>query len=277
MDLRTGAHHTNVMAVAFSQIENFKSKIRVLLTDIDDTLTDEGLLGPTTYSALWKLHERGIAVVPVTGRPAGWCELIARQWPVAGVVGENGGFYFCYDRKTKKMKRHYTQNEEEQKANRKKLDQLQEKILREVPGSAIASDQFCRLLDLAVDFCEDVPRLPWADVKKIEKLFIEAGAQARVSSIHVNGWFGSHNKLSESLIFLEKEMQLTPAAAKIHCAFVGDSPNDEPMWEYFPNAFAVANISEFADQLKTPPRFVTRSPGGQGFAELAAHLTALIS
>lgn len=277
MDQGKVGHHTKVMPAAFSPIHTFKSPIEVLLTDIDDTLTDDGRLGAVAYASLWKLQESGISVVPVTGRPAGWCELIARQWPVRGVVGENGGFYFSYDRQQKKMKRHSTQSESEQKKNREKLSKLEEKILREVPGSAVASDQFCRLLDLAIDFCEDVPRLPWSEVEKIRKIFEAAGAQARVSSIHVNGWFGHHNKLSESLVFLEKEMGITPASAKLKCAFVGDSPNDEPMWEYFPHSIAVANIAEFMSQLKTPPKYVCSKRGGAGFAELSSVLLGLKS
>lgn len=244
------------------------TKIKFLLTDIDDTLTDEGYLGPEAYEALWKLHRAGIHVVPVTGRPAGWCEMIARQWPVAGVVGENGGFYFRYH--NKKMHRYFFFDEETQKKNRTNLNTLQSEILHKVPGCDVASDQFCRLMDLAIDFCEDVPALPQTEVKKIVKMFEAQGAHAKVSSIHVNGWFGDYDKLTTSLKFLKNEFGVDESQAQDQCAFSGDSPNDEPMFKYFKNAFAVANIKNFIDQIQHKPAYVSQNRGGHGFAEIAA-------
>lgn len=251
-------------------VDQFKGKIDFLLTDIDDTLTDEGRLGPQAYAALWQLAQSGIRVIPVTGRPAGWCEMIARQWPVDGVIGENGGFYFRY--KNKKMIREFFFDEQTQQSNRKKLNLIQKQVLSEVPGCDIASDQFCRLMDLAIDFCEDVPALSQMAVDQIVGIFHQHGAQAKVSSIHVNGWFGDYNKLSMSLRYLEKEHGISADQARKVCAFSGDSPNDEPMFEYFPNSFAVANIQNFLSQIKFKPQFVASNVGGQGFAEIAKAL-----
>jgi HAD superfamily hydrolase (TIGR01484 family) len=247
-------------------IREFKNKIKFLLTDIDDTMTDEGLLGKEAYEAMWKLHDKGVQVVPVTGRPAGWCELIARVWPVSGVVGENGGFYFRYV--NKQMKRQFFFDEKTQSSNRKKLNDICKEILTQVNGAAVASDQFCRLMDLAIDFCEDVPRLPKQDVQQIVQIFEKHGAHAKISSIHVNGWFGDYNKLTQTLNFLKQEFQLSPQQAKEQCAFCGDSPNDEPMWAFFSNSLSVANISEFLDDLKNKPQYIASHRGGLGFAEI---------
>src|SRR6186713_1710034 len=105
------------------QLSEFKNPgVKFVFTDIDDTLTDEGLLRPESYAALWKLKEKGLHVIPITGRPAGWCEMIARFWPVDGIVGENGGFYFRYLREHKKMARHFFFPENVQQQNRAKLD-----------------------------------------------------------------------------------------------------------------------------------------------------------
>lgn len=248
----------------------FQSSIDFVLTDIDDTLTDEGLLGPEAYLAMWKLAQAGIHLIPVTGRPAGWCEMIARVWPVSGVIGENGGFYFRY--KDRKMERHFVHDFEAQIENRKKLERIQAEVLDSVPGSAIASDQFCRFMDLAIDFCEDVPRLPKKEVDKIVGIFHRYGAQAKVSSIHVNGWFGSYNKLSMTLEFLKKEFGLSAEEAQKRCCFCGDSPNDEPMFQYFPHSFAVANISEFLDQIQHKPGYKANSRGGVGFSEIVGQI-----
>lgn len=252
------------------KVSEFRGNADFVLTDIDDTLTDEGQLGPESYSALWDLHRAGVHVIPVTGRPAGWCEMIARMWPVAGVVGENGGFYFRYA--DKKMHREFFYDDAVITANRAKLDRLQEKIPREVRGSAIASDQFCRMMDLAIDFCEDVPALPRADVDRIVKLFEAEGAVAKISSIHVNGWFGDYDKLTMSLRFLKSVFGLDTAGAKARAAFCGDSPNDEPMFAAFPMSFGVANIQQFSDRLQTPPTYVASKNGGHGFAEIARQI-----
>lgn len=251
-------------------LSEFKSRVDFVLTDIDDTLTDEGLLGPEAYTSLWMLAAARIHVIPVTGRPAGWCEMIARQWPVAGVIGENGGFYFRY--KDKKMERHFVHDFEVQIENRKKLERIQKEVLDTVPGAAIASDQFCRFMDLAIDFCEDVPKLPKLEVDKIVKVFKKYGAQAKVSSIHVNGWFGNYDKLSMTKKFLKDEFGLPEKEILERCCFCGDSPNDEPMFTYFPNSFAVSNISDFIDDLQHKPAYVASKRGGLGFAEITEQI-----
>lgn len=248
------------------------SSVRFLFTDIDDTLTDHGHLGPGAYEALWRLHENGIAVIPVTGRPAGWCEMIARLWPVHGIVGENGGFYFRYHEK--KMLRHFVFDAATQAANRVKLDKIREEVLREVPGCAIASDQFSRLMDLAVDFAEDVGPLPEKDIDRIVDVFKCHGAQAKVSSIHVNGWFGSYDKLSMCREYAQRELGLDLDTANETFAFSGDSPNDEPMFQFFRNAFAVANIRNFLSRLTYKPAYVASKEGGHGFIEIADRLIA---
>lgn len=254
-------------------IKDFNQSIQFLFTDIDDTLTDEGQLHAEAYEALWKLSASGINVIPVTGRPAGWCEMIARLWPVQGIVGENGAFYFRYH--NRKMHRHFYFPDEVRLNNQKKLETIKEEVLKSVPGCAIASDQFCRLFDLAVDFCEDVTPLTNDSVQKIVSVFTKYGAQAKVSSIHVNGWFGEYDKLTMVLKYLEQEWSISPATAQSVAGFSGDSPNDEPMFAYFPNSFGVANINNFISTLKNPPRYVASKNGGDGFVEIANQIIAL--
>lgn len=244
-----------------------KTKIQYLLTDIDDTLTTDGHLPACAYESLWQLHNAGIQVIPITGRPAGWCEMIARFWPVAGVVGENGGFYFRYA--NKKMNRWFFTNENEIQQNQIKLKKIQSEILSKVPGCAVSSDQFCRLMDLAIDFCEDVPTLQKTEIEKIVHIFESHGATAKVSSIHVNGWFGNYNKVSTTLEFLKNEFQLSEAEALKKCAFVGDSPNDEPMFEKFHLSFGVANIQKFSNDMRFKPTYVSDLTGGEGFSQIA--------
>jgi HAD superfamily hydrolase (TIGR01484 family) len=256
--------------VLLKSVQHFDHSLKFLFTDIDDTLTDEGLLHASAYTALWRLSNAGIKVIPVTGRPAGWCEMIARLWPVQGVIGENGAFYFRYSER--KMRRYFFSSETSRLNNQKRLEAIREEVLATVTGCSIASDQFCRLFDLAIDFCEDVPALSPGEVQKIVKIFEQHGAQAKVSSIHVNGWFGQYDKLTMVLKYLEKEWNITPEMAKTIAGFSGDSPNDEPMFAYFPHSFGVANINKFISVLKNPPQFVSSQRGGDGFVEIAEQI-----
>ncbi|MCH7711767.1 MAG: HAD-IIB family hydrolase [Proteobacteria bacterium] len=243
-----------------------------VFTDIDDTLSTEGRLTSEAYTALEALHDEGLIVVPITGRPAGWCDHIARMWPVDGVVGENGAFYFRYHRARRKMIRRFMQSATERAENRRRLARLRRRILDEVPGSALAADQHYRETDLAIDYCEDVERLGVEQVRRIVTLFEDAGATAKVSSIHVNGWFGDHDKLAMTRIMMAECFNIDLDEARERFVFVGDSPNDAPMFAYFPNAVGVANIRAFEAELPAPPAYVTEGTAGSGFAELAAAL-----
>jgi HAD superfamily hydrolase (TIGR01484 family) len=229
-------------------------------------------LPAAAYEALERLAQAGIKVVPITGRPAGWCDMIARFWPVAGVVGENGAFYFSYDDNARVMRRRFFATEEERRANRLRLDILRQRILSEVPDAGIASDQFYREADLAIDFCEDVPPLPPADVEKILTIFAEAGAIAKLSSIHVNGWFGDYDKLSMARLFAKDILCFDIDREREHVIFVGDSPNDAPMFGFFPNSCGVANVRAFPEGSFTAPAFVTEAEGGEGFVAVAEHI-----
>ena len=240
--------------------------LKVIATDIDDTMTTDGRIPAVTFEALWKARAAGLIVVPVTGRPAGWCDHIARMWPVDAVVGENGALWFRLTRG--KMKRHWILDAPARAANRKKLDAVAADVLREVPGCAISADQFCREFDLAIDFCEDVPPLSREAVDRIVGVFERHGCVAKVSSIHVNGWFGSYDKKSMLATLLADEFSLDAEKDRDRVLFAGDSPNDEPMFAHFPISVGVANIREFADRIVSPPGFITPSRGGEGFAEL---------
>jgi len=249
--------------------------LSALLVDIDDTLTTNGRLVARAYAGLERLHDAGILVVPVTGRPAGWCDHIARMWPVAGVVGENGAFYFRYERSRHAMRRRFFLDQSERRRRRARLEGLRETILAEVPGSAVASDQAYRESDLAIDYCEDVERLPPSAVERIVALFHAAGATAKVSSIHVNGWFGDYDKLAMTRLLMRECFELDVDAQRDRFVFVGDSPNDAPMFAHFPHAIGVANVRDFEATLQVKPAYVATRRGGEGFAEIAEHLLAL--
>jgi len=242
--------------------------LRGVLTDIDDTLTTDGRLPADAYAALERLSVAGKLVIPITGRPAGWCDHIARMWPVDAVVGENGAFAMRYDRKGRKLERMFIDDEATRRSNRARLAAIGEAILRAVPGSAFASDQLYREADIAIDYREDVPELPRAAVDRIVVLMEAEGMTAKVSSIHVNGWFGTYDKLSMTRRLLARAFDTDLDAERARFVFVGDSLNDAPLFAYFPNAVGVANVRAFADRIASLPVYVTQRKGGAGFAEL---------
>jgi HAD superfamily hydrolase (TIGR01484 family) len=249
-----------------------RGRIRGVFTDIDDTMTTHGRLFAAAYTALERLQNAGLLVIPVTGRPAGWCDHIARMWPVDAVVGENGAFWFRHDPKKGRLVKKYVVSDEERLRRGGKLLQIAERILKEVPGCAIASDQRYREADLAIDFREDVPELTREAVMQIVAVMEDEGLTAKVSSIHVNGWFGEYDKLSTTKRMLREDFGIDVDAEREDFVFVGDSPNDQPMFAFFPNAVGVANVLEMADLMSEFPRWITPSAGAAGFAELAEAL-----
>ncbi len=244
------------------------ARVDFVLTDIDDTLTTDGRLPSLAYAAIERLHLAGVAVIPVTGRPAGWCDLIARLWPVDAVVGENGAFYFACSPQGG-MTRVFAQSDEERREGRRRLESVAATILSSVPGARLSADQTFRETDLAIDFAEDGPRLAAEDVARIVDCFEAAGAVAKVSSIHVNGWFGRHDKLTMTRRLFAQRYGIDVESEGQRVIFVGDSPNDAPMFGFFENSVGVANFAEFQHISANQPNWITSRAGGAGFAEVA--------
>jgi HAD superfamily hydrolase (TIGR01484 family) len=244
--------------------------VRAVLVDIDETLTTAGKLTAAAYAALERLNAAGKIVVPVTGRPAGWCDHIARMWPVDAVVGENGAFYFFFFEG--RLHKRFLGGPVTRSDKRARLDSIARRILAEVPGSALASDQAYRETDLAIDYCEDVPPLGLDSAERIAALMRAAGLNAKISSIHVNGWFGGYDKLATCRLLFSERFGLDLDRANEECVFVGDSANDAPMFGFFEKSVGVANVRSFEGRLDAAPKYVTRAAAGAGFVELVEHL-----
>ena len=252
--------------------EEARRGIRGVLADIDDTLSTHGRLSAEAYAAMERLSKSGRLVIPITGRPAGWCDHIARMWPVDAVVGENGALYMRYDRDARRMLRRFADNESARRTHRASLAAIGKKIVAAVPGCALASDQRYRETDLAIDFREDVAPLAPEAVERIVALMQAEGMTAKVSSIHVNGWFGRYDKLTMTRTLLGEAFGIDLDTERERFVFAGDSPNDAPMFAFFPNAVGVANVRDFAGRIASLPTYVTQREAGAGFAELANFL-----
>lgn len=245
--------------------------VRGVMTDIDDTLTKDGAIDPPALAALERLDAAGVPVVAITGRPMGWSEPFAAAWPVRAIVAENGAVALIRD--GAHVLTEYTQDEATRAANAARLRAVAARVLREVPGATLARDSAGRVTDIAVDHGE-FTQLPQPAIDAVVAVMRAAGMNATVSSIHVNGWFGDHTKLTAAHWMLRRLFGRELGAEIGRWLYVGDSTNDQAMFAAFPLSVGVANLRDFADRLHTWPAYITRGERGAGFAEVADALLA---
>lgn len=248
-----------------------------LFTDIDDTLTTTGAITPDALAALGALKAAGLHVVAVTGRSAGWSEPLARAWPVDAIVPENGALALIPRANGQTGKRQtekrYRQDAATRAAHFARMQAVLAQIERDIPGARRAADSAGRECDIAIDHGE-FARLSEAQIDAVAAAMRHAGLHATVSSIHVNGWLGGHDKF-EGARWIVRELWGRDLDAELgRWAFVGDSANDAPMFRAFANSVGVANVARFAAQLPQPPRYVAQAERGAGFAEVARAILA---
>lgn len=237
-----------------------------VLTDIDDTLTRDGAIEPGALDALHRLHAAGVPVVAITGRPVGWSEPFVRTWPVLGIVAENGSV--CLSNHNGQVLKAYAQTAQVRLANHAHLQRVLHTIEQQVPGALRAQDSAGRETDIAIDHSEH-SHLPPPAIAQVVQLMRAHGLTATVSSIHINGWVGTHDKFSGACWALKTLLGVDLTQALERWVYVGDSPNDQVMFQHLPLSVGVANISRFEGQLMHPPRWVTQGERGAGFAEVA--------
>jgi HAD superfamily hydrolase (TIGR01484 family) len=244
-----------------------RAAITGVLTDIDDTLTTEGAVPAEVVAALGALREAGLHVIPITGRPVGWSEPFAASWPVDAIVAENGAVALVGTRKL------YVQDAATRAANYARMQQVADRIVRDVPGATVSRDSDGRETDIAIDHSE-FAHLTQQRIDQVAAAMREAGMNATVSSIHVNGWFGDHNKLSGARWIVRELLGRHLDAELDRWVYIGDSTNDVLMFQHFPHSVGVANIRRFEHQLAFKPKWITEGERGSGFAELARALLA---
>ena len=256
-------------------------RLRGVLTDIDDTLTTEGAITLDALDALAALRAAGLRVIAITGRPAGWSEPFAATWPVDAIVAETGAVALLRAPETsspiglqdnpdarKQLSKWYLQDAATRTANFARMQEVARQILRDVPGAQLARDSAGRETDIAIDHSE-FTQLPQAGIDQCVALMRAAGMTATVSSIHVNGWYGTHNKLVGARWIVRELLGRALDDELDRWVFVGDSLNDQVMFQHFPHSVGVANIARFVPQLQHLPRYVTQRERGAGFAEMA--------
>jgi HAD superfamily hydrolase (TIGR01484 family) len=246
--------------------------VQGVLTDIDDTLTTEGAITADALGALQRLRNAGIRVIAITGRPMGWSEPFARNWPIDAIVAENGAVALF--RQTDGLTVEYAQDQPTRGANARRLKEVAARVLREVPGSCLAQDSAGRVTDIAVDHSEFAHLAP-QQIEQVVALMRSEGMSATVSSIHINGWFGEHTKLTGARWIVQRLLARDLEAERQQWVYVGDSTNDQLMFGHFALSVGVANLMVFADQLSVWPAYLTTGARGAGFAEVAQRLLAV--
>ena len=243
-----------------------------VFTDIDDTLTTEGAITPDALQALGALKAAGLQVVPITGRPVGWSEPFAQSWPVDAIVAENGAVALVHEA-GRPLRKLYQQDAVTRRRNFARMQQVLARIETEVPGARRARDSAGRETDIAIDHSE-FTALPVAAIEATVERMQAEGLRATVSSIHINGWYGEHDKWAGACWIVKTLWGRDLAAELDRWVYVGDSTNDQVMFERFVHSVGVANIRRFEAQLMHTPRHVTRAERGAGFAEMVEHLLA---
>ncbi len=241
-----------------------------VFSDLDDTLTTDGKIPAGAYGSMWKLSRAGLDLVIVTGRPSGWADAILRLMPVRHVIAENGAVTLSHDPHRRRLTRSYELNDTERNKNKKILSRISRKILKEIPGLTLAADQVFRETDIAFDICEDAEAMDEATLARLEALIRAEGLTYKISSIHVNAWLGSYTKRTACRRLLG--LMGRQRGRRISSLFIGDSPNDEPLFRAFQLSVGVANVRRFQARMKTLPAYVTKRPGAAGFSEMARHL-----
>jgi HAD superfamily hydrolase (TIGR01484 family) len=245
--------------------------VRGVFTDIDDTLTRGGAIEAPAFAALHLLRAAAIPVIAITGRPMGWSVPFAKAWPVAAIVAENGAVALVPNGTN--VATEYAQDEATRLHNAERLRAAAAMVLREVPGTTLATDSHGRLTDIAIDHSE-FAHLDTAAIEHVVAVMQREGLHATVSSIHINGWYGEHTKLSAAQWMVRRLFDRDLEAELDRWVVVGDSTNDQAMFERFPLSIGVANLREFAAQLKSWPAYITEGERGAGFAEVARALLA---
>jgi HAD superfamily hydrolase (TIGR01484 family) len=239
-----------------------------VFTDIDDTLTTEGAITPDALQALQNLKAAGLMVIPITGRPVGWSIPFASTWPVDAMVAENGAVALVHNPTTKQVNKIYQQDLATRTHNFDQMQRIAQRVLKEIPGTALAQDSSGRETDIAFDHSE-FHKLSQDQIQQVLQLLKQEGMTATVSSIHINAWFGDHNKWHGAQWILKELTGRDLKQELDQWVYVGDSTNDQVMFEHFTHSLGVANIRRFEHELKHLPKYIASKERGAGFTEVA--------
>jgi HAD superfamily hydrolase (TIGR01484 family) len=237
--------------------------------DLDDTLLDHGQLAEATYAALFRLREAGLTLYGVTGRPAGWAEVLARLFPVAAIVAENGAV-FCA-RRGDRVRLVDSVDAATRHTRNAKLALLLQDFAERFPDFELADDVRARVSDRTFDIGE-YRRVAPDRVAEASAYLTQQGARVFVSSVHLHATFDYADKASDAVRLLSADSGLDATSVRHAFAYLGDSENDASCFAAFPVSIGVANLRGRAT---LRPRYITTQPMGAGVAEAARVILSL--
>jgi HAD superfamily hydrolase (TIGR01484 family) len=249
-------------------LHQLTTPVCALLCDVDGTMTQDGRIEASTLAAIERLVAAGIAVIPVTGRSAGFAHTLMSVIPAPAAVAENGAVTFV--REGHRIRTLYGLPAEDIAGWRQRMHAAVAEVQRELPALRLSADSAFREVDLALDWNEEVS-LPVADADLAVLRLREHGLAASRSNVHVNFGPPLFDKRTACLHLIRDVLGGDTNELEAY-AYVGDSLNDAPMFGGFPTSIGVANVRDIWGQLPYHPSYVTSGREAMGFRELVEHL-----
>ena len=214
-------------------------------------------------------------MVAVTGRSMGWCLPFAGSWPIDAIVAENGAVALipALHGGAGDLVIEYAQSAATRARNARRLRAAAAHVLHEVPGTTLAADSAGRVTDIAIDHSENA-RLDAGQIAAVVARLQAKGLTVSVSSIHINGWIGAHDKLSGARWIAKRLYGIDLDHEVGRWLAIGDSANDQALFAHFPVSVGVANLMDAAAAITAWPAYLTEGARGAGFAEVARCLVA---
>lgn len=230
--------------------------------DLDDTLLDDGRLSVGALDALYRLSGADLILVGATGRPAAWGQVLTRQWPVSGMVTENG--IVALVKRSGRIEVLDRVEPVERAARRRSLMALVSEMRNAFPDLEPSDDVMGRLADYSFDIAESRV-VPVEIVRAAADFARERGASVVQSSIQLHVSYDADDKASGVVRLLRLLHGVDSSVATHRFAFIGDSENDGSCFAAFHYSFGVSNLRGRPSLL---PRYRAQHPSSAGFIEI---------
>lgn len=239
-----------------------RERYKIIVSDVDDTITKNGKLHPAALKALWDLKNSGRTIILVTGGSVGWADAYLRQWPVDAVITESGAVMICLSKEGEVI--HVTNPA----INRDAVLKKRAELLKVTSGLKFSSDQPARVFDVAYDKKKMDPM----EVKVLKNTLSIMGANYAESSIHINAWFGDYDKKKAVKHFFQGPLEMKEDYYLEHSLYLGDSFNDQPLFGYIPTSIGMHTVQDQREKFDILPTYITEGGPGDGFCEVTKAL-----
>ncbi len=229
--------------------------IKKVFSDFDGTLTEsDGSLSKHFITILDLLQKRRVPLSIVTGRSLSWGHFFITHFPqVDSVICEGGGVLLFRDSNGVMMEENLVSEDDYLFLEKAAFD------LTNSFDCPLSLDSFGRRTDRAIDLYKFKGNKSLK--KNIEDFLREKGLNFSSSNVHLNFWKGEFSKSKAMKHLLRKKY---PSYQVEDCLFFGDAPNDESVFEFFPNSVGVSNIQPHLDSMKFHPKVIMKGKENEG-------------